>query len=104
MFTEINVYDVVTIVTDEGYFQEGVEAVEKDGTVYTSRFKITLAADPDGFKPTFQVVYKDDPEKTGTLKEVWRRTSNGVMSCVYEYVKPVINDIETFAEAFRQYD
>lgn len=104
MFKEINIYDVVTIVTDEGYFQEGVEAVEKDGTVYTSRFKITPVADPDGFKPTFQVVYKDDPEKTGKLEEVWRRTSNGIMSRVYEYIKPVINDIEVFAEAFHRYD
>lgn len=104
MFTEINIYDVVTIVTDEGYFQEGVETVWKDGTVCTSHFKITPVADPDGFKPTFQVTYKDDPEKTGTLKEVWRRTGNGIMSCVYEYIKPVINDIEVFAEAFRRYD
>lgn len=71
--------------------------------VYTYHYTVTVDFDNDG-NPNQPITHRNENWSDAEIIEIWRRTSADVMTCVYRYHKPVIQDIETFANTFRRYD
>ena len=103
-------WDVVMFRSvDNGKVKLNQETIieENDGGSYrifwTKGFTFDVKFDEDK-NPIRRVAHKLDDMGDAEIIEIWRRTSADVMTCIYRYIKPVIQDIETFADAFRRYD
>lgn len=81
-----------------------ISPMNGDVAFETENFQFTVSMEKDGTLVPSIASALDDSDKTAEIIELWRRTSADVMTCVYRQHKPVINDIETFAETFRRYD
>lgn len=82
---------------------EVADAPDGCKTIDTYHYTITVDLDKDG-NPNRPIAHRNENWSDAEIIEIWRRTSADAMTCVYRYSKPVIQDIETFADTFRRYD